>query len=176
MKIVSAFVISLDGKITKGSDPLTRSWASKEDHEFFTTLVRDSRLVVMGSGTYDAAKELIKATPDTLRIIMTSKPEAYTGNEVPGQLEFTSESPREVVERFKPDYDEMLMVGGGRLFTEFLKEKLIDELYLTVEPKLFGEGADIITTSLPEVDMKLLESKQLNENGTLLLHYSIMKK
>ncbi len=34
----------------------------------------------------------------------------------------------------------MLVVGGPHVATSFLKAQLIDELWLTIEPKIFGMG------------------------------------
>jgi len=54
METILVFVATLDGKITKWGDPYARKWSSKEDQEYFRMIWKDSRLIVMGSSTFDA--------------------------------------------------------------------------------------------------------------------------
>ena len=69
--------------------------------------------------------------------------------EVPGQIEFTNESPVELTTRFKSKgHKQMLVVGGPHVATSFLKEQLIDELWLTIEPKIFGTGGNFATDEI----------------------------
>jgi riboflavin biosynthesis pyrimidine reductase len=39
---------------------------------------------------------------------------------------------------------QMMIVGGPHAATSFLKDQLIDELWLTFEPKVFGTGAILL--------------------------------
>ncbi len=176
MKVVAAFVISLNGKITKDDSPLTSSWASAQDQEHFASLLKEYDLIAMGSGTYDAAKSKIQLKEGKRRVVLTSTPEKYKDLAVPGQLEFTKDSPAALVERFSQGgYKRMLMVGGSHVFMQFLQEKLIDELYITIEPKLFGKGKNLLSDVDIEVQLELLSVKKLNKQGTMLMHYKLKK-
>lgn len=171
MKIILPVVMSADGRITKGDIGLSHLWNSKEDSAFFLDLVSKHNVLIMGSGTYEVARP--KATPDKLRLILTSQPERYAESVIPDSLEFMKATPKEVVQLLeKRGYSQGLLVGGMSVYTEFLKEGLVDELYLTVEPLLFGEGLTLADGTL-DIAMSLLEVRQLNERGTLLLHYAI---
>ena len=88
----------------------------------------------MGRKTYEAAH--IQLKPGILRIVLTHNPQKG----VPGILEFTDETPRELVNRLKNKYKQMLLLGGSDIATQFFEEKLIDEVWLTIEPKIFGSG------------------------------------
>ena len=52
MKVVMVAVVSANGKLTRGNDPDIYKWTSKEDQNFFFSLISKSKLIVMGSGTY----------------------------------------------------------------------------------------------------------------------------
>ncbi|HEX2395601.1 MAG TPA: dihydrofolate reductase family protein, partial [Bacteroidales bacterium] len=130
MKTFLVFVSTVDGKITRWGDPLVRKWSSKEDQEYFSGLIQKCRLVVLGSNTYSA--DPIRPRENRLLIVLTGKPERYKGLGVPGQLEFIDESPSRLKEIYKnKGYSEMLVAGGPRVATSFLKENLIDEIWLT---------------------------------------------
>ena len=94
-----------------------------------------------------------------------------------GQLEFTSESPVELVKRFELQGHELvLVVGGPQIATSFLKNHLIDELWLTIEPKIFGLGSNFAMEEKLDVNLRLIHCEQVNEQGTLITKYEVIKK
>lgn len=172
MKVVLVFVSTLNGKITRGSDPEVKHWSSESDKEHYARIWHDSRLVVMGSGTWK--ENIITPSSARLIIVMTREPEKYREHEIPGQLEFSSMSPAELVSTWdKKKADLMTVMGGPLIATSFLKESLIDELWLTIEPRLFGTGLNLIHQEELDVKLQLLEVKQANEEGTLITHYRV---
>jgi dihydrofolate reductase len=183
MKIILVAVTSINGKLTKG-DPSTDSgqasniytWTSKEDQTFFSNLIHQNNLIVMGAHTYEAVKDQLKLSEERLRVIMTRNPDKYSQNEIKGQLEFTQESPDQIVKRLEQKgYKQMLVVGGGQINTLFLKSRLIDEIYLTLEPKVFGKGTDVVSELGFEADLELMSMEKLNAKGTILLKYKVIK-
>ncbi len=174
MKIILAFVTSTNGKITKGSDPDIYKWTSSEDSERFFGWIKENKAIIMGSGTYDANKEKIKRNPGKLRIVMTHNPEKYATEQIPDVLEFTDKSPQEIVADFeRRGYTQALHLGGSQAASVFLKENLINELWLTLEPYIFGEGQPLFEMVGLERKLKLLSTEQLNDQGTLLLKYNL---
>lgn len=174
MKITLIAVSSLDGKITKWDDSQdVSSWASPEDQEFFVSMIQKHKVLVMGRKSYDAVKHRLKLDENRLRIVMTSTPEKYKCDVVPGKLEFTSESPVELVHRLESeDNRELLLLGGSGIYTAFLKAGLVSDLYLTLEPKIFGKGKLLVGEERLDFNNLNLESvEKLNRQGSLLLHY-----
>lgn len=55
-----------------------------------------------------------------------------------------------------------------------MKEDLIDEIYLDVEPLVFGKGIPIFREADFEYELELMEIKKLNKN-TIQLHYRVKK-
>src|SRR3989344_4584731 len=101
MKIIMVAVSSVNGKITKGSDPNIYKWTSDEDKKLFFSMIAKNNLIVMGSKTYEAARDKIRLSPNKLRIILTRNPKKYFKETVKDSLEFSSESPRELVKRLE---------------------------------------------------------------------------
>jgi dihydrofolate reductase len=128
----------------------------------------------MGRKTYEQAKDMMKHREGRLRVILTSRPEDYNKQTIPGQLEFSSESPRQIVQRLSErGYTQALLLGGSSTNSAFLKENLIDELWLTIEPIIFGGGTPLFAESDAKKNWELLSVATLNSQGTLLLKYQI---
>ncbi len=175
MKIILVFVSTLDGKVTKWGNPDVTSWSSQEDKTHFRKLWNKARLIVMGSSTY--LTETFNPSAKHLLVILTSHPAEYNHAEVPGKIEFSDESPPLLVSRFeKKGYQEMLLVGGPHVATSFLRENLIDELWLTIEPKIFGSGGNFATEEKLDIDLQLISSEKVNDQGTLINRYVVVKK
>lgn len=90
----------------------------------------------------------------------------------PGELTLTT-----VTRRLRSDYDvrSLLCEGGPTLFGALLREDLVDELFLSVAPKLTGGGPAPPITSGPELPdlriMSLLWALELH--GALYLRYAL---
>jgi dihydrofolate reductase len=174
MKVILVFVTALDGKVTRWDDPDVRRWTSQEDKEHFSRIWNESRLIVMGRGTF--AEYPPKPVSGQLFHIMTNNPSAYRDSEVPGRIEFSDEKPRVLVSRFENEgFTEMFVLGGPRIFSSFLKEQLADELWLTIEPRLFGAGMSLAGDEKLDVSLHLISCDRVNEQGTLIARYSILK-
>ena len=74
----------------------------------------------------------------------------------------------------KQNYKQSLLVGGSEINTLFFRDKLVDEIWLTIEPKIFGNGNDLTTGQNFDIELKLKSSKRLNTTGTLLLKYEVL--
>lgn len=174
MKTILVFVSSLDGKVTKWGGSDIKSWSSKSDQEYFKNKWNETKLIVMGSNTYNA--EHIKPSSNHFLVVMTGHPSDYKGMEIPGKLEFTIESPKELYIRFeKEGIDEMLIVGGAHIATSFLKEQLVDELWLTIEPVIFGTGGSFVIEEKLNINLQLISCERVNTQGTLIAKYSVIK-
>lgn len=175
MKIILVFVTTLDGKITKWGLPDVRIWTSGEDQKYFSGLWKTNRLIVMGSKTFNVNP--VKVSSGQHIVVMTRFPEQYKNQEIPGSLEFVSQSPASLAERFaKEGYMQMMVAGGAHVATSFLKEQLIDEIWLTIEPKIFGTGGNFVIEESLDMDLQLLSYEKVNEQGTLITKYAVIKK
>jgi dihydrofolate reductase len=175
MKTILIFVSTLDGKVTKWGSPHVKLWSSHQDQDYYKKVWNESRLIIMGSNTFNA--ESFKPSANHQLIIMTRHPDKYKSLEVRGEIEFTNESPVELTARFKSKgHKQMLVVGGPHVATSFLKEQLIDELWLTFEPRIFGIGGNFATDENLDINLRLIHCEKVNEQGTLITKYAVLKK
>ena len=64
--------------------------------------------------------------------------------------------------------------GGGELARSFLKEDLVDELFIGVGPILLGDGIPGFPGKFPQRDFKLTECKSYSD-GSVALRYERMR-
>lgn len=174
MKVILAMVSSVDGKTTKWTNPKIYEWTSREDQAHFFSLIEKSKVIIMGRKTFFAAKSIIKLSPKQLRIVLTKTPKEYANMAIDGQLEFTNDSPQKLIKKLeRKGYTQILLTGGQQINTLFLNVKLINEVWLTVEPSIFGSGNGLVSEEKLDVQMQLKSIKKLNKNGTILLKYLV---
>ncbi len=173
MKIVLLMVSSVDGFITRGSESNIYEWTSRQDSKYFFGQIESAKLIFMGSKTYGMARHFIKHKEGRLRIVFTKNPEKYKSEEVSGLLKFTAELPIEVVKNYKEKTKDALLVGGSEINSLFLGQDLVDEIHVTVEPLLFGDGKRLAVLNEFK-KLKLLSVEKLNTAGTLLLKYKVL--
>jgi dihydrofolate reductase len=175
MRIILVFVSTLDGKITKWGDPKVSLWTSEEDKKYFRKTWNEAPVIIMGSNTFLAEK--LGSVRDHLVIVMTRRPDAYQKMEVKGRLEFSDESPGQLADRFKKaDFPTMMVVGGAQVATSFLMDGLIDEIWLTIEPKIYGKGGNFVIEKELDLELRLISCEQVNPEGTLITRYKVLKK
>jgi dihydrofolate reductase len=171
MKVTLIAAISLDGFITRHDEPGS-GFTSREDKCYFQDAVLDFDALVFGSNNYEQSKDWIANSlrPDQLKIVLTRDPERYGADRREGELEFTDETPAEVVEMLKSrGRQRTCLMGGGQIYGLFLAAGVVDELWITVEPVLFGEGVKLAEARLDK-PLELISQENLNAS-TLLLKY-----
>ncbi len=175
MYVTCVMVSSSNGSITEGENPNIYSWTSTEDQSHFFSLIEQHSLIVMGARTYQHAKPVMKLKKGKLRLVLTRNPEQFQHEAVPGQLEFVSLSPSELIQTYaEKGYTRLLLVGGSTINTLFFNAGCVDELQLTLEPVLVGSTTQVVGPDLPLQRMNLQSVTQLNQEGTLLLRYLLI--
>jgi len=61
-------------------------------------------------------------------------------------------------------------MGGGELARDFLKDDVVDELYIGIVPVLIGEGIPLFPSGFPQREFSLLENKSFSK-GLIALKY-----
>jgi dihydrofolate reductase len=173
MEIIAIAVTSLDGFITKHDEPGT-AFASAADQQFFREALREFDCQIFGAKTFEVSQAVIlrNLTPAHLRIVLTRSPERYAAYQQPGRLEFTDAAPEAVIAMLKQrNKRRCALLGGSAIYTLFLAWNLVDELWITVEPRLFGAGQKLITGPVDR-PLHLKNITKLSEH-TLLLQYAL---
>ncbi|MCX6766891.1 MAG: dihydrofolate reductase family protein [Candidatus Moranbacteria bacterium] len=187
MKIILMMAMTADGKIAKTSDHFP-DWTSKEDKKYFFETTKKHGAVLMGektfltlapkpknnasgtasserdnAGSFGEGPAFPKPLPDRLNVVFTLEKNPPEQENV----KWVSGEPEKVLEELeKMGYKSAILGGGAYLNTQFLKKKLIDEIWLTIEPKIFGDGLGIFGGDFDQ-DLKLISFEKINENSVV---------
>lgn len=154
-----------DGKIAKDKTQFA-DWTSREDKKLFVEISKRCGVVMMGENTFKTFPSPLK---ERLNVVFTENPEQ---DPIPG-VKFVGGEPELVLEELeKMGYSEVLLGGGAYLNSLFLEKGLINEIVLTIEPKIFGNGLSLFNRDL-EANLKLLDYRALNDH-TLMVHYQVL--
>ena len=89
-------------------------------------------------------------------------------------LEFTNIPPKELLEDLeKRGYKEVAICGGSSIYTMFMEAGLVTNIYMTIEPRLFGTGMTVFNKPL-DIKLNLISSEKLSDD-VLFLEYRVVK-
>lgn len=160
--------VTIDGKIARHEHHFV-DWSSKEDKKLFMQTSKRAGVVILGNNTYETFPSPL---PGRLHVVLTTN--LADKQSSPGEIEFTDRSPAEIVADLEArGYTEAVLTGGAQVNALFLAANLVDEIWLTVEPYIFGVGLDLFRGVTFDLRATLLEVRQLNEGGSVLLRYGL---
>lgn len=172
MKVILYMAMTLNGKIA-GIDNDT-SWTSKEDWAGFLGICKHVGNAIIGRKTYEMVKKEGTQLGDILTVVLTHDP-ALLSQQSP-HIIFTDKHPRDVIAMLgEKGFKKALIAGGGILNSAFLKEELIDELYIDIEPLILGHGIPLFADCDFTPRLKLLDVKYLDNHQTIQLHYQVIQ-
>ncbi len=167
MKVILYLAQTANGYIAKEND--STPW-SKEEFTAFYSFVKKARNLVIGKKTFLLMKngELGNCGyPLTVVVTRSLKKVSYKNS-------MAAKSPKEALKILrKRGFRQAVIGGGSRLATSFLKQGLIDEIYLDIEPLILGKGIQIFQKGDIMSKLKLIKTTRLSKD-TIRLHYRIL--
>lgn len=161
-----AFVAaSVDGRISL-SNKLSPDWTSKADWKFFQRALSRIDAVVVGRNTYESVAERLRKRNT---FVLSRSLKTLTRR---GTVTFVNPANANL-SKLLEGYKSVAVLGGGAVYQFMLESKLLDEIFVTVEPLIFGRGKEMFVGGTQTSHVRLLSVKRLNRTSTLLLHYKI---
>lgn len=168
MKVILYMAITANGMIAKRDD--YTSWVSKEEWKSYSATVLHAGCLVVGRKTYDImVKEGDFAKLKDVFVVVVS----HQDIEMVDPMHKVAHTPQEALQLLK-DYPVVVVGGGGHVNSAFLQAKLVDELFLDVEPKIIGEGIRLFEDLGADCSLVLLDTKAVSPN-VVQLHYKVVK-
>ena len=169
MNVFIIAALTADGFIGRDTTHTSIDWTSDEDKTIFRSMTKEAGVMIMGSRTFATIN---RGMPGRKIVVYTSRPDelpAFDG------VEATNEAPAELLKRLESEgYAQVAVCGGSSVYHQFMKAGLVDELYLTIEPILFGQGVPLFSDTL-DVKLELKETKHLNDNTLQLVYKKVSK-
>ena len=157
--------MTIDGYIARypGHDS---NWTSEEDTRHLHEMEDKADVLLLARTSYEIAK---KRLAKRKCIVLTSK---VNGLEEKGNALYVNPEKTDLGKIVREKgYKKVCVLGGRGAYNYALKKGLLDEIYLTVEPIVFGEGIGMFSEKTETKRFSLVSVKKLNNKGSLLLRY-----
>ncbi|MBI5135429.1 dihydrofolate reductase family protein [Candidatus Uhrbacteria bacterium] len=172
-RCIALVVGSIDGRVslTARSRPV---WASAEDQKFFRTMLARADAVVVGRNTYAASKGLLRGKSVYLFSRRGRSPSRHSG--LTRMTEPIVINPKQAnLRAMLKKHRQVCILGGAMVYQTMLDAGLIDDLYVTIEPLIFGHGKPMFDGGKQTKQFRLLSARRLNKDGALLLRYAVRR-
>lgn len=167
MKVTLLMAMTLDGKIGLDSNHFP-DWTGKEDKKLFVEMTKKAGVFIMGSKTFDT---IGRPLPERKNVVLTRD---KTRKSAWDNLVFTDQAPQEILKALeKEGFEEVILAGGAMINTLFAREKLIDEIVVTICPKIFGKGLSLFTEEI-SLDLALKHFEKIGDE-LIFVRYEVEK-
>lgn len=164
---------TIDGFIARHQDDRSFDWTSAEDKQFYVSKIKEADAIVIGRTSFSTFSRYPK---NSRWLIYTSQPAKFV-NPKPEVIraEATNEDSAALIERLKNEgCHKIAITGGSTIYSMFLTAGLVDTLYLTIEPVIFGKGVKLFSSELKNLPLKLASTQQLSDH-TIVLKYAVTR-
>lgn len=173
MKITLYNAPSIDGYIARRNED--SDWVSPVDTKYFEETIRNAGCMIVSRKTYEQFLGDIYPIKGVLNVVMTRNKALLKKSNEEEQVLYTDMSISDLMRYLEiKGFSEAILVGGGTLNAFFLKMGMIDEIILTIHPRILGQGISIFEGKDFDVELKLLDTKELDE-GLVQVRYKVLK-
>jgi dihydrofolate reductase len=171
MRLVKYFVASsLDSYISRKDGGVDWLFLDQDYgmKEFFASV----DVAVMGRKTYAKTQEL---SPQGVNF---PGMKAYVFSHLlpkgkQDKVEIVSDSPENWLKSIRSKHGkDIWLVGGGEMVREFLQKRLVNEIGISIHPRLLGDGVPLYAQPYPETELQLIRSKA-HPSGLVQVFYRV---
>lgn len=173
MKVVLFMAMSVNGYIARENGD--EDFLSHANWEAFCNVARECGCFIIGRKTFEAVQQWKEGYNfDSLKGIVkviVSRNENFQAT-----LDYIiADSPEAAISKLKDKgLKQVLVTGGAKINSAFMKSKLIDEIILNIEPFVLGRGLALFAKDEFESKLELLDVKKIKE-GIIQLSYKVIK-
>ncbi len=194
MKTFIIAAVTIDGFIGRDAKQPSSQWTSQADKRWFGQRTKAARFCVMGRKTYETFNRPLAGR---ILLVQTKKPIEWQKKQAPigtfvtviddttNLMQLITASPTQVWASKLPiaqlyqrldeaKIEELAICGGSSIYAQWMQANLVDELVLTLEPIVFGQGVKLFNQSLTS-KLRFIEEKKLNEAGTRLVRLGVLR-
>jgi len=168
-KIILYIAVSLDGLIAdeKGGVEWLDEYQIPDEDYGYKDFLKTLGAVIMGSKTYEQILTFNHWYEDVEGYVFTSRNLPVIEGE---SISFINGEPGPLIEKLRLLEKDSWLVGGGNLITRFINEGLLDELILTIIPKVLGKGIPLFAGIIQRNKLELTKHK-IYPNSVVQLSY-----
>ena len=171
-KVILYIATSLNGKIAKPDWNVgwLESIPNPDNSDYgYSEFYKTIDTTIQGNNTYKLILgwEISFPYSDKKNYVFTTQKDLQHNEDV----EYISKDHVQFVKKLKSqEGKDIWLIGGGKLNTLFLENKLIDEIHLHIMPIMLSDGVDVINVLPKDVPLLLLNSKTYS-TGVVELKY-----
>lgn len=164
MKTFIISAISTDGFIARDPNVPSTTWTSLSDKKHFSETTKRAGVIVMGAKTFAT---IGKALPGRRTIVYSNNPINAPG------VETTAIPPAELIAKLEREgVKELAVCGGAAIYSMFMEAGVVDLIYLTIEPIIFGSGIPLFKKPLnAKLELVSFDKKE----QSIFLEYKIRR-
>ena len=166
MKATLYIASSLNGKITRGQTD--SDWVSEKDGEMFDVVCKEHGCILVGANSYNQYEDEIYPIENTKNIVLTHENKSSNNPDV-----FFKNNLDDAIDEIKNlGFDRFLIAGGANVIGQCLERKLVDQLYLSLHPYLFGKGLNVMGDYAGDLNL-LFQGVKREDDEFILLDYKV---
>lgn len=178
MKCSVFIAMSLDGFIAREDGSIdwlmkANQLVSPDEDGGYKHFISDVDAIVMGRHAYEKVLSF-DPWPYSLPVLVLSHQFIKVPESLRSKVQCISESPSVLIDRLSKAGMNHLYIDGGLTIQTFLNEDCIDELTITVVPVLIGQGKRLFGELKEDIELQLLESRNIGE-CFVQLRYKVKK-
>ena len=170
MKVTMFMAISINGYVAGENDDT--DWV--KDTQVLYDLVAKTGVCIMGRRTYDdCMKYNVFPYKNAINIVVTHDQKLI--DQSTDQIIFTNNNLTEIVNKMEgKGFNNIIVMGGGKLNSQFLAAELIDEIIIDIHPIIIDKGIKLFEGVFPRVNLELTASQKLKD-GMVQNKYKVLK-
>ncbi len=166
MKATLYVASSLNGKMTEGAT--NSSWVSPHDEIMFAKTCKEIGCILVGRTTFDQYQGTVYPVKDTVNVVLTTTDRQSTD----ANVVYAQDIDAALAEIQRRGFNRFVVVGGAKVIGQCLTKNLVDRLYLSLHPYIFGHGLSFIGDFVGSLDLGFQSIKH-QEQDFILLDYSV---
>lgn len=172
MKVILYITLSVNGCTSRENHD--NSFISEEVLNNLTNLIRKTGNFIIGRNAYDLFVKKNKLfKKEDPRIFVLSRNTSLNSENL--RVNYINFSPKRIIEFIdEEDYASTVILGGSKTASLFLKENLVDEIYINYEPLLLGKGNKFFCELPLEKRLEMISTNKIS-NNTIQVHYKVLK-
>ena len=168
-KIILYIASSLDGYIARNNGDI--DWLSESGTSGYDKFYETVDTLVMGKTTYNQVLTFGEYPyKDKKSYVFTSR---NNNGAKYGNVEFVSSVDKFVKDVFPNLREDIWLVGGGQIISSFVNHGIIDEIILSIIPKVLGNGISLFHNIQKEINLELIKTTSYDK--LVELHYRVLK-
>jgi len=166
-KIIVYIASSLDGYIARENGDI--DWLPEINESGYDAFYKSVDTVIMGKTTYDQVLTFGEYPyKDKKSFVFTRTDQNKNEN-----AEFLSDVEKFVKDGFPNAGENIWLVGGSQIISSFLKQRVVDEIIISVIPVLLGKGIPLFKNIENETKLEFVKTEKFSQ--LVDLHYKVLK-